>query len=62
MRVPLNELDAYASKNGWLRLCQSDEDVAYLLPDGSTISADFDQDRFLTELEDSTDCTVDIRE
>jgi len=59
-RVGRRQVISFAEKNGWLALGRSDEEVYWLLPDGTSVVAYFDNEDKLTEILDTTGSSVEV--
>lgn len=60
MRTSKLKLRDFAHENDWLEIYDSPEEVGYLLPDGRTVVAHFDQSGSLQRVIDSNDSDVDV--
>ena len=60
MRNSLKSLEDFAYQNKWFQIYKGKKETGFLLPDGSTVIAYFDESRFLVGLVDAASDSVTI--
>lgn len=60
MRMSKLKLHDFANENNWLEIYSNSEEVGYILPDGTTVIANFNESNNLCSLIDSNDSDIDV--